>query len=117
MAHYLNASYYIAQKKQPPPFLAGGRGEKSILTINAAEEQQPSVSRGFIALECGLSYFAAAGDKLPSEMLSSIVHNSLPEKEQLFFERLANATWKAGQPFRGLDRITPAPRYTGRFFK
>ena len=105
MAQYLDASYYIAQKKQPPPFLAEGE-EKSILPMNAAEEQTAVSIAGFYALECGLSYFAASEDKLPSEMLSSIVHNSLPKKEQLFFERLANATWKAGQPFRGLDRIT-----------
>jgi len=25
-------------------------------------------------------------------------------KDKVLFERLANATWKAGQPFRGLER-------------
>jgi hypothetical protein len=105
MAGYLDAAYHIAQKKAPPLFLTEEE-EKSMLSVNAAEEQTAISIAGFYALECGLSYLAASENKLPSEMLSSIVHNSLPEKEQLFFERLANATWKAGQPFRGLDRIT-----------
>ncbi len=29
-------------------------------------------------------------------------------KDKMIFARFANATWKAGQPFRGLGRITRA---------
>jgi len=101
----LDAAYYLAQKKRAPSFLAEGE-DKAIIYRSKAEEQIAVSIAGFYALECGLSYFAATRGELPSEMLSSIVNNSLPEKDQLFFERLANATWKAGQPFKGLDRIT-----------
>jgi hypothetical protein len=105
MAQHLDAAYYLAQKKEPLPFLAEGE-DKAIISRSIADEQIAVSIAGFYALECGLSYFAACSNQLPSEMLSSIVNNSLAEKDRLFFERLANATWKAGQPFRGLDRIT-----------
>lgn len=33
----------------------------------------------------------------------------------MIFARFANATWKAGQPFRGLNRIT-RPTFTSFYF-
>jgi len=35
---------------------------------------------------------------------SLIIPTSVDDK--ILLQRFANATWKAGQPFRGLDRIT-----------
>ena len=34
------------------------------------------------------------------------VNDSINLKNKVLFERFANATWKAGQPFRGLERIS-----------
>jgi hypothetical protein len=61
---------------------------------------------GFYALECCLNYLATTKNELPSKILSSLVNDSLSNDDKMLFARFANATWKAGQPFRGLNRIT-----------
>jgi hypothetical protein len=42
----------------------------------------------------------------PVEWLDKIIGKQLDSTEILVLNRFANATWKAGQPFRGLKRIT-----------
>ena len=63
---------------------------------------------GFYALECGLNYLVTTTNQSPSSILKSIVDNSINNDDKILFARFANATWKAGQPFRGLNRITRA---------
>lgn len=61
---------------------------------------------GFYALECGLNYLVTTKQLLPSKILQALVKDSLSKDDEMIFARFANATWKAGQPFRGLGRIT-----------
>lgn len=61
---------------------------------------------GFYALECALNYLATTKNELPSKILQAFVNDSLSQDDTMVYARFANATWKAGQPFRGLGRIT-----------
>lgn len=105
MAQHMEAAYYAAQQQAAPVFLKPGE-DTATISKSAKEEKIATNIAGFYALECGLSYIATAQQKLPSVVLHSMVNESLDAKSKRLFERFANATWKAGQPFRGLDRIT-----------
>ncbi|HRO45559.1 hypothetical protein [Agriterribacter sp.] len=105
MAQHMEAAYYTAQQQEAPVFLKPGE-DTATITKSLKEEKVATNIAGFYALECGLSYLATAQQKLPSVVLQAIVNDSLDAKNKKLFERFANATWKAGQPFRGLDRIT-----------
>jgi hypothetical protein len=61
---------------------------------------------GFYGLECGISYLVTTRNAIPSVILKSILDETMSEEDMDLFSRFANATWKAGQPFRGLDRVT-----------
>lgn len=104
MARHIEAAYYTAQQQEVPVFLNPG-DDTATLSKNAQHEKIATGIAGFYALECGLSYLASVQHKLPSAVLQSIVNDSIDPKEKILFERFANATWKAGQPFRDLDRI------------
>ena len=71
---------------------------------------------GFYALECGVSYLATTQNKIPSDVLKSILDGSIDKEDKRLLERFANATWKAGQPFRSLDRIDQKYFYAIFFF-
>jgi len=60
---------------------------------------------GFYAVECCTDYLVSTRNVLPSDLLGSIVDNSIRGEDKDLYNRFANATWKAGQPFRGLQRI------------
>ena len=105
MAQHIEAAYHTAQQQPVPVFLKPGE-DAATVRKNEKEEKIATNIAGFYALECGLSYLATAQQKLPSAVLQSIVNDSLNTKDKKLFERFANATWKAGQPFRGVDRIT-----------
>jgi len=107
MAQHMEAAYYTAQKQPIPPFLKPGE-DTAIILKPLKEEKIATNIAGFYALECGLSYIATKQNKLPSLVLQSILNDSINNEDKILFERFANATWKAGQPFRGLDRITRA---------
>ncbi|MGC4037192.1 MAG: hypothetical protein QM764_14635 [Chitinophagaceae bacterium] len=105
MAKHIEASYYSSLKKEVPPFL--NPGEDTLQIDKSIFEEKIAINiAGFYALECGLSYFAAAQDKAPSDVLNAILADTISTSDKQLFERFANATWKAGQPFRSLDRIT-----------
>ncbi len=104
MAKHMEAAYYEGQNKAIPPFLSPEEDGTSIVK-SAFEEQVAIKDAGFYALECGLSYLATAGNKLPSDVLKSIMDGSIAQTDKRLLERFANATWKAGQAFRSLDRI------------
>ncbi|HEX5026122.1 MAG TPA: hypothetical protein VFV68_12660 [Agriterribacter sp.] len=108
MAQHMEAAYYIARNEPIPLFLKPGE-DTSIVRKSVKADKVATNIAGFYALECGLSYLATAQHKLPSEVLRSIVNDSIVDADKNIFERFANATWKAGQPFRGLDRITRKP--------
>jgi len=78
--------------------------DTTTITRSIKEEKIAINVAGFYALECGLNYFAA-NKKLPSQVLQSILDNSISADDKILLQRFANATWKAGQPFRGLNRI------------
>ena len=104
MAQHMEATFYMAQQTPAPPFLKPG-DDTAIIKKSLKEEKIATNMAGFYALECGLSYLATKQNKLPSAVLHTIINDSLNKNDKNLFERFANATWKAGQPFRGLDRI------------
>ena len=105
MAMHMEVAYYKGQQQSPPPFLKPGE-DTSAVTKSALEDKIATNIAGFYALECGLGYLATVTNRLPSAILDSIINDKITRQDKTLFERLANATWKAGQPFRSLDRIT-----------
>lgn len=105
MAQHMEAAYYQAQQQTVPVFLKPGE-DTAMIKKSAKEEKIATNIAGFYALECGLSFLATSQNKLPSAVLQSIINDSISNNDKILLERFANATWKAGQPFRGLDRIT-----------
>jgi len=105
MARHIEAAYYVGQHK-PVPLFVTAKEDAMIIQKSANEEKIATNTAGFYALECGVSYLSAKQNKLPSDILKSIINDSINERDKLLLERFANATWKASQPFRSLDRIT-----------
>jgi hypothetical protein len=104
MAMHMEGAYYTGQQQAIPPFLKPEE-DASVIIKSVKEEKIATNVAGFYALECGLSYLATAQNRLPSEVLQLIINDSISNTDKRLFERFANATWKAGQPFRGLNRI------------
>jgi hypothetical protein len=100
-----DSAYYNSQQQTPPPFLSKEE-ETATLKKSVAEQKIATNIAGFYALECGLNYLATTRNVLPSSILQSIVDGSISKEDEELFARFANATWKAGQPFIGLERIT-----------
>ena len=105
IASWLDAAYYKGQGEPVPDFLTEedktAVGEESV-----AEEKIAMNLAGFYALEAGLGVLAERSGQSPVEILTQIVDGNLPQEDMMLLARFANATWKAGQPFRALDRIT-----------
>ncbi len=104
MSQHIAAAYHTALHQPVPSFLKAGEDTARKSTRLKDEKIAINIA-GFYALECGLSYFVTAQHRLPSNVLHSIITDSIDIKDKTLFERFANATWKAGQPFRGLERI------------
>ena len=105
MAAHMEAAYYKGQNKPAPPFLSPE--EDTAVKQKSAREEKIAINiAGFYALECGVGYLSTSQNKLPSDILKAITLDSTSAKDKQLLERFANATWKAGQPFRSLDRIT-----------
>lgn len=107
MAEFLDASYYTSQNQTPPLFLSTA-DDSTVVTKHAKDQKIATNLAGFYALECGLNYFVTVRNEVPSDILKSILNDQINAKDKLLLSRFANATWKTGQPFRGLDRITRA---------
>lgn len=105
MAAHLEAAYYSDLNKPVPPFLTP-EDDTALKMKNLFEEKVATNLAGFYALECGLAYLADAEQKLPSAIVQSILDGTINKQDKELLERFANATWKAGQPFRSLDRIS-----------
>jgi len=98
-------AYYVGVGETPPPFLLPDDDTTSV-NITQKDEKIAINLAGFYALECGLDYLVTTQHKLPSDILKSITDGTISQDDKQLLCRFANATWKAGQPFRGLDRIT-----------
>lgn len=107
MATSQDAGYYTAQKKPVPPFLSP-EDEKGTVKKLVKEQKIAQNVAGFYALECGLNYLVTTQQKLPSDLLKAIANDTISKEDKQLLCRFANATWKAGQPFRSLNRITRA---------
>jgi len=110
MAQHLEAAYYKGIHEPAPAFLKPGEDTAVVRRTIKAEKIAVNIA-GFYALECGLSYLASSRNMLPSDVLRAVIADSISEKDKELLERFANLTWKAGQPFRGLSRIT-RPTFT-----
>lgn len=104
MALFLDSSYYAGEKKPVAAFIS--KTDDTATKKKSFIEEKIAVSiAGFYALECGLNYFVSQKQLAPSAILQSIINGSISKEDRMLFCRFANATWKAGQPFRSLDRI------------
>lgn len=105
VASSMDSSYYAGESQAVPQFLS--KEEDTATKKKSLKEEKIATNiAGFYALECGLNYFVSVKKQSPSSLLRSIISNSISKEDKLLFCRLANATWKAGQPFRSFDRIT-----------
>lgn len=104
IAGYQDSAGNSNQQMAGNNFLSTEDGMASI-TKSVKDEKIASNLAGFYALECGISYFVATKHVLPSELMRSIIDGTISPEDKELFSRLANATWKAGQPFRALNRI------------
>jgi hypothetical protein len=103
IADSMHIGYYKITQQTAPPFLTAADNTAMVLKTVKHEKIATNVA-GFYALECGLNYFAAK-KVLPSQMLQSIIDGTIHNNDKMILQRFANATWKAGQPFRSLSRI------------
>jgi hypothetical protein len=98
MASWQDGAYYRGQGQTPPEFDA--KPVEKEVSENVAMNLA-----GFYAVECGIGAIAESKGIKPIEVLKQIVDSSLDDKDMLLIARFANATWKAGQPFRSMSRI------------
>jgi hypothetical protein len=105
MAQALDAAYYVGQGQPVPAFLKPE--EETATTPKSVKEEKIAINlAGFYALEAGIGVISERGGETPLQILDGIVKGTRSADEMTLLARFANATWKAGQPFRGLSRIT-----------
>jgi len=105
MAQYLDAAYYKGINQPVPPFLKPE--EETATQPKSVKEEKIAINlAGFYALEVGISAISDRTKETPIEILDSITKGTRSKEDMLLLGRFANATWKAGQPFRALSRIT-----------
>ncbi len=105
MAMFLDMAYYRGQGQMPPPFLKPE--EETATTTKSAREEKIAINlAGFYAVEAGIGVISERTTDLPLDILDSIAKGTRSQQDMLLLARFANATWKAGQPFRSLSRIT-----------
>ncbi len=104
MASFMDAAYYTNQKQTAPPFLTV-QEDTAVVNKSVKDQKIATNVAGFYALECGVNYLVTVRHVLPSAILKSITDNTISKDDKDLLSRFANATWKAGQPFRGLGRI------------
>ncbi len=105
ISSYADSTYAVSQHQAPvsvhPDVPDTATVKKTLKQMKVATSLA-----GFYALECGLDYLVTVRHMLPSTILHSVANGSLSKEDEMLFARFANATWKAGQPFRGLNRTT-----------
>ena len=103
MAGGQEATFYYSQGQAVPEFFAG---PDSLIHKSQREEKIATNLAGFYALETGIGALMAEKRGSPVEWLHKIVDHTIDSSSMLLLNRFANATWKASQPFRSLERIT-----------
>lgn len=104
MAAYLDGAYYRGLGQTPPPFLSPD--EATATVQKSVREEKIAINlAGFYAVESGLGVISERTRESPIDILDSISRGTRPKEDMLLLARFANATWKAGQPFRSLSRI------------
>ncbi len=104
MAKELDAAYYKGMDEMPQPFLTPEEGTLMI-EKDVKEEKLATSIAGFYALECGVGYLCDNSELTPLQLSKKIISKQADDATILILNRFANATWKAGQPFRGIERI------------
>lgn len=105
MAAYLDSTFAVSKKQKAGSFLSPG-DDTATVKKSAKNLKVAANLTGFYALECGVNYLATTKNLLPSAAMQSLLNKTLGKDDEDLFARFANATWKAGQPFRGLNKIT-----------
>lgn len=107
MAAYLDSTYGVSQTQKPAPF-SSPAADTAVIKKPAKNVKIATNLAGFYALECAVNYLATTRNLLPSGILQSLLNKTLSKEDEELVARFANATWQAGQPFRGLNRIRRA---------
>jgi len=110
IARAQDTAYYKGIGEPVPPFLTPEQ-DTAIFVQPVVEQKVATNIAGFYALECGIGLLCQQTKETPTHWLQKIVTEQADSSSILLLNRFANATWKAGQPFRGLDRIT-RPTFT-----
>ena len=103
IAECTNDAYADDNKNDITPALK--QNDTATVSKPAPDQKIATNLAGFYAVEACTDYLASSRDLLPARLLKSIADNSISEEDKNLYNRFANATWKAGQPFRGLERI------------
>ena len=98
MAKSLDSAYYAGIGETQPPFLYSG--VDSFVLKSVREEKIAMKLAGFYALECGIGLLSTQTGTTPVQLLEKISDKTIDSNSILLLNRFANATWKAGQPFR-----------------
>ena len=104
MAQALDAAYYKSAGQSTPLFLRPDEATATF-TVGAKDEMVAQNLAAFYALEVGATALAERNKITPMMVIESARNGLLAPQDLLLLARFANATWKAGQPFRGLDQI------------
>ena len=105
MAQSLDAAYYKGQGQPVPAFVKPE--EETATAPKIVKEEKIAINlAGFYAVEVGMGYLAERDKQTPLDVLDAVANGTRPNADMLLLARFANATWKAGQPFRALNRIT-----------
>lgn len=104
MALHLDAACYYEIGEPPPPFLLPDEADM-IIAKTVADEKVAINLAGFYALEAGINWRCQKNSSSILDWLERIIHKEITGDEIELLNRFANATWKAGQPFRELQRI------------
>lgn len=105
MAGYMDSAYNAAARAGNTQ-AASQTSPNDTITKSVKEEKIATNIAGFYALECATNYFVTTRHQPPSQIMQALLNDKLSHEDRIMFARFANATWKAGQPFRGSNRIT-----------
>lgn len=105
IAAYLDSTYAVSQGQTPAPLITPA-DDTAVIKKSKKEQKIATNLAGFYAMECAVNYLVTTRNAVPSQLLQSLTDGTMSKEGQTIFARFANATWKAGQPFRGLNRIT-----------
>lgn len=105
MAQYLEAAYYTSKGEEAPAFSEEGIHNRYTTCLLIEEKIAVSIA-AFYALECAIGQLIYSKGGNPFDWLIKIKDRTTDEADRLVMHCFANAAWKAGQPYRGIDRIT-----------